>query len=282
MAQPTDTDEKQYGKAYIAASYVKYIESAGARVVPIIYDTPLDQVKSLFNSLNGLLIPGGDAPIDGTIFYTTTKYIYDLAIEAYDNGDYFPIEAHCLGFELMNIITAENYSILEYYDAENLSLALNFYDGYTNSRLFGNADPSIINILSKEKVTLNNHVRGVSPSTYSTNDNLHSFYNLLTWNVDRNNKQFVSSIEGKKYPFYAIQWHAEKPLFEWNPQEAINHSPDSVKAMQYVADFFISEARKSNHAFASESSEASHLIYNYQPTYTAPYSSDFVQVYYFQ
>ncbi len=36
---------------------------------------------------------------------------------------------------------------------------------------------------------------------------------------------------------YGIQWHAEKPLFEWYADEVINHTPDAIVAMQYMADF---------------------------------------------
>lgn len=65
--------EKDYdnpGHTYIAASYVKYIESAGARVVPIMYlsnctinffiifyrsTSTEDEIRSIFSSINGLV-----------------------------------------------------------------------------------------------------------------------------------------------------------------------------------------------------------------------------------
>lgn len=37
FTQPTDGSITNYGEQYIAASYVKYVESAGARVAPIKY-----------------------------------------------------------------------------------------------------------------------------------------------------------------------------------------------------------------------------------------------------
>ena len=36
--------------SYIAASYVKYLEMAGARVVPIVYDQPADQIQKLLST----------------------------------------------------------------------------------------------------------------------------------------------------------------------------------------------------------------------------------------
>ena len=35
LAQSTDPDERHLGDTYIPATYIKYIESAGARVVPV-------------------------------------------------------------------------------------------------------------------------------------------------------------------------------------------------------------------------------------------------------
>lgn len=43
---------------YIAASYVKLAESAGARVVPVFSDSSPEDLKSLFSKLNGLIVPG--------------------------------------------------------------------------------------------------------------------------------------------------------------------------------------------------------------------------------
>jgi hypothetical protein len=44
---------------YLAASYVKYIESAGARVVPINYYASEEELDDVFSKVNGFLFPGG-------------------------------------------------------------------------------------------------------------------------------------------------------------------------------------------------------------------------------
>ena len=62
------------------------------------------------------------------------------------------------------------------------------------------------------------------------------------------------------------------------PNEAIDHSLDAVLASQYMANFFVGQARLSKHAFATEAEEDAALIYNYQPTKT---TGSFVQEYYF-
>jgi len=39
-------------------THVKYLESAGARVVPIDYTRPIEELNYMLESLNGLYIPG--------------------------------------------------------------------------------------------------------------------------------------------------------------------------------------------------------------------------------
>ncbi len=44
-----------------------------------------------------------------------------------------------------------------------------------------------------------------------------------------------------KYPFYGVQWHPEKNVFEWTTHEDIPHSLPAVQAAQAMANFFVQE-----------------------------------------
>lgn len=74
---------------------------------------------------------------------------------------------------------------------------------------------------------------------------------------------------GKKYPFYGLQFHPEKPAFEWHPKLDIKHTSEAVKIGQYFADFFIDEARKNKNGFQSYEEEMQYIIDRYPATYTA-------------
>lgn len=133
-------------------------------------------------------------------------------------------------------------------------------------------------------------------------------FNILSYNHDFDNKRFISSVESTEYPFYGLQFHPEKNLYEWKTSKNIPHSARASKVAQYFANFFVSEgthtlrftdvgtstntrtlikhnffaARKSDHSFKSEDLESSHLIYNYSPVYTALKGSLFQQCYMFK
>jgi len=279
LSQPTNGEN---GSSYIAASYVKFMESGGARVVPILYNYTTQELDHLFDSINGVMFTGGGSDLIDTQLYRTGKYLYDKALEANNNGDYFPILGHCMGFELLAIITSQDFNILSGVDAENLSLPLNFiYENVSSSKWLGAAPVDVLNILATQPVTLNNHVQCVTPTDFNANPYLRSFYSVLSTNVDRSGVEFISTWEAIKYPVYGIQWHAEKPQFEWYVEEVINHSSASIYAMQYFANYFVNEARKSSHKFASQDEEFNTLIYNYTPVYSEGTTPSFEQVYIF-
>ena len=60
FAQPSTSKEGSCGGncTYIAASYVKYLEAAGARVVPVDFYASESQLDKLFTSLNGFFFTG--------------------------------------------------------------------------------------------------------------------------------------------------------------------------------------------------------------------------------
>ena len=49
--------------SYIEATHVKFLEAAGARVMPVPIDMSLNELKSLMGKLNGLYIPGDSSEL---------------------------------------------------------------------------------------------------------------------------------------------------------------------------------------------------------------------------
>jgi len=277
LAQPSDPDLLQYGPQFIAASYVKWVEGGGARVVPIRYTLPPNELQELFSSINGIVLPGGgvDFSNQSTDYVVTLKSLYQLAISANANGDFFPVWGTCMGFQELCMLQSANFSLLTGFNSENYTVPLDFTSFAPESRLYGAAPSDVYTAFATEPITMNNHQYGVSPSSFAESPALVEFFDILSTNVDRDGKEFISGVESKKYPIYAVQYHPEKPLYEWNIQEVINHSSDSVLANQFTSTFFIDQCRGSGHQFASAEAEANALIYNYPPVYIFPIESSF-------
>ncbi|OBS59427.1 hypothetical protein A6R68_09445, partial [Neotoma lepida] len=178
---------RKLGKYYIAASYVKYIESAGARVVPI-----------------RVLFPGGSADIMRSSYFHVAKMFYSKAIESYDDGDYFPVWGTCLGFEELGfLVSGEN--LLTLTNTVSVPLPLNFTSDILQSRMFRNFPAELLLSLAIEPLTANFHKWSLSVKVshdytssislnFTENEKLMKFFNILTTNTD-GETDFVSSME---------------------------------------------------------------------------------------
>lgn len=274
VAQSTEgTPVVNLGKAYIDAAYVKYLESSGARVVPIKTGLSDEEVVDTFNSINGVLFPGGDVSVTDSDYARIGNVIFNQAIEAFANNDYFPIWGICLGFELLATMVSGSSSVLSHSDSENLPLPLNFTSEYQNSKMFANIPPQLAKYLSTAPTTLNLHQNCVTTETFQSNEKLKNFFRVLSTNYDRQGKQFVSTMEAMKYPFYATQWHPEKNSFEWSTALDIPHYPMSIDVTQYMSNFLVNQSRLNRHKFKSPQEEEGHLIYNYSPVFTGNISN---------
>uniref|UniRef100_A0A667YCC9 folate gamma-glutamyl hydrolase n=1 Tax=Myripristis murdjan TaxID=586833 RepID=A0A667YCC9_9TELE len=260
-------DQFARGSSYIAASYVKYLEGAGARVVCL---------------LCWLLLPGGDVDLQKSQFSRTAKIFYNLALRANDAGDYFPIWGTCQGFQQLSVLTA-NKNLLTLTDTKAVALPLTLTPGIPllphSLRLFRSFPKDLLQSLAEENITSNFHSWSLSLQNYSRNAKLKRFYKILSTNND-GKKEFISTMEAYRYPFYAVQWHPEKSPFEWIDKPGMVHSSSAVRASFYTASFFISEAMKNHHHFSSPLEEERALIYNFSPVFRGIHAV-FVQNYYF-
>ncbi|XP_074478295.1 gamma-glutamyl hydrolase-like isoform X2 [Sebastes fasciatus] len=263
--------------SYIAASYVKFLESAGARVVPVMISQTLEEYKTLFNSINGILYPGGRASIKSSAYQRAAQIFYDLAIEANKRGDYFPVWGTCLGFEQLIYLTSGN-TLLTFTNTSGVPLPLNFTNDTKDSKMFKGFPAELMKDLASEPLTENSHKWSLAVLTHNTNEELKKFYKILSTNTD-GETEFVSTVEAYDYPIYGTQWHPEKNAFEWK-KSYVPHSPSAVRTSYYMAEFFVNEARKNFHRFESDEEETKALIYNYNPVYVGP-ESVFEQIYYF-
>lgn len=269
---------------YIASSYVKYMEMAGAQVVPLLPSYSRKKLLNILQSINGVLFPGGSAPLypNDSGYATVTELAYKTAMQLNDKGIHFPILGVCLGFETLHALASngDTDDILSKFNAENMPVPLNLTKHAFESRLFDGLSKKLMQSLMFQPITLNMHKMGISPDVYKKDKHLMKTFRVLSTNLDFDGKEFVSTIEGIRYPFYGTQWHPEKNIFEWTREERISHFPDAIGVSQEIANFFVNEARKNNQHFDSEKAEVDNSIFIYSPTYSGGRSL-FEQVYIF-
>jgi len=219
-------------KGYVAASYVKWIEGSGARVliVPLaLKDEAL--LKLLKHHLSGLVLPGG---ADTTPKYKNRiKKVLEWAVKRQMN---VPVWGTCLGFEELGIDSKMTIKPIE--GAAMVGLPLAFYK---KGRLFKNIPASLQKIAETKNITYNGHhwalLKGATDKTH---------WVTLTTSRSTTGVEFISSMEHKTLAIYGTQWHPEKPAYYWNHAGRLGpiHTLEAVELAQFVGNFFVQEARK--------------------------------------
>ncbi|KAL1517522.1 hypothetical protein ABEB36_001277 [Hypothenemus hampei] len=190
--------------SFIAASYVKYLESAGARVLPIWIGQDEDYYRRVVQYTNGLLFPGG-----GTYFNETGGYgeaatkLYQVALEYNDKGVYYPVWGTCLGLQVLMYAALKGVKDIRVNcELVNVATPVNINDNSTG-RIFLQAPSDLLDVLERENVTYNLHRYCITRDGLNQN-NLQDSWKILATNQDVNGLEFVSVIEHQNYPFYVI------------------------------------------------------------------------------
>ncbi|KAL0217835.1 hypothetical protein RCL1_008684 [Eukaryota sp. TZLM3-RCL] len=273
LTHPSTEVLEQYGPNYLSASYVKWTEMAGARAVPILWDAPTSQIFDLMSKIDGILFPGGSRLKN---LFEVSCEIYREAIRINKAGRPFVLFGTCLGFEQLGWCEGAE---LEAFDTRNIAMNLDFTKEAFSSRTLQGMPQKLIYSLQNENITMNNHYWGFSLAEF--NRVLAKHYVLISTNKDRQGKVFVSTMEHKLYPFFGVQWHPEKPIYEHSGAQANPHTQNAVAAGKYFAEKFIEYARKADGSITPE--EVERRSFNrLNPVYTFPIYPYFSQVYFFE
>lgn len=245
--------------SFIASSYVKFLESSGARVVPIHYDSSEEELKMMLDKVNGLLIPGGGG-ID--ILARAGQFLLNLAIEKNINGVYFPIWGTCLGHEIIiNGLTNET-NLLSFYNSINVRLKLRLTN-VEKSKVYNSIDKDLLEYIENEEVLFFSHNYALDIERFYENKILRDFFFITSTVQNHEGKKYISSIEGKNFPIYGIQYHPEKSPFEWNESLNISRDPKAIRLSQNYGNFIVNEAKKNDQHFFDKEEEDLYSIHQF-------------------
>ncbi|XP_071730097.1 gamma-glutamyl hydrolase 2-like isoform X1 [Rutidosis leptorrhynchoides] len=192
--------------SYIAASYVKFVESAGARVIPLIYNEHPETLQTKLNLVNGVLFTGGWAKKG--LYTEVVEAIFKQVLKKNDAGDHFPLFAICLGFELITMIISKDDNILERFSGSHHASTLQLVKNVNiEETMFQRFSTDLLAKLSTDRLVMHHHKYGISPKRFQGNVNLSNFFKILTTSTDKDNKVYVSTVHSHIYPVTAVQWH---------------------------------------------------------------------------
>ena len=250
--------------SYMASSYVKWLESSGALVIPIEFDLSKPKMLGFLRQLNGIVLIGGG--IDNVKTHNLNQflsyqdslyYVLNYAIYQNKSNNYFPVWCTCMSFEMAAIFFAENIRLRKQEDLKKyLVSAGDIGEDYLH---WTNNKSKIKNIFTKKQ----RYAQKKYPSIFMAHcyaiavnsklgKDLSKVANITATNISsgdcgKKGIKYVSSYEIKDYPIYGVQFHPEKPPFEYiNDNKRVPKTTIAIDTSYKMSKFFIDEAKKSS------------------------------------
>jgi len=294
---------KNTEKSYVEQSYVRMVESSGARAVPIKWNANRREIDFLLNSVNGVLIAGEIEPElmylkpflkhssahFGTI-HQTVRYILQKAFDFNKKDNiYFPVWLQGYGFEEALLNVARNTTILNksHNKKHMTNLLPNDIDGHeimsliksdenlknlhlenvVKHRMFKSFDKTDLKTLFETKSVYIHTNNVVLAKDFRSNEKLTAELVASSFSIAKDGNVTVSSFEFKEYPVYATQFQADKIAYTIMNEDYIDHSIANIQANRKFADFFVEECKKNYQKFADKNDEGELIFENYDTVY---------------
>lgn len=154
---------------YISSSYVKWLQTSGAKVIPVPYDLPEVESDLLLSKMNGLLFPGGDASqwVDDNnwtefspMTLSTQRWINKI-IDLNTNGTHFPVWGTCMGYEMIALAMTNNLTLLNFVNSPNHVLNTEIVD-FNKSPLFQSLSGQSLQAVEFRKALYYNHRHAIT------------------------------------------------------------------------------------------------------------------------
>jgi gamma-glutamyl-gamma-aminobutyrate hydrolase PuuD len=273
-------------RTFIPATYVKFIESSGGRVIPVHTDQSQQYYEQVLDQINGLLLPGGDQDTVNSSFTRASRIIYRRAIELNQRGVYFPIWGVCQGFEVLSYLAADQ-NLLQSCSANDYATPIRFTMDLkslqTKSKLFQKMSLDEFDEVANNEVVFQWHNLCLQKDSYLQSQLLQTAFQVLGTNHDMDGNEYVSIMESHKYPIYGIMFHPEEVMFSFRVKEnhtSVPHSKHALHASQYFANFFMNECRKNPNHMDEEALQRQ-IIYNFAPEHTTDSREPYDLCYFF-
>ena len=189
LTQPFDNDLKGNPKlegytSFIMDAYVKFIESSGARVVPIIYDKPIEENLKLLEKLNGVLYCGGIS--EASHYIELGRAIFNKVKSLNDQGEYYPLWGICLGFQQLATFAGEfkaSRELLTIHRSIHQNIVIDYEVDPKNTKMYGPLGDDA-SIFEEYAMTYNSHSWGIAPADFAKSEKLSSIFKITSTSVD--------------------------------------------------------------------------------------------------
>ena len=234
--------------AQFSENYVHFLEDVQIEVFPILIRESKRSIQQKMRHLNGVLLTGG-APgiqVEGRPsefdeirlsdtstqrYFKVVNRILRYATKINEEGRPFLVYGVCMGFESM-VLFESNYAVpLTMIPKKNVSDRIYLtHTGNSFSNYLSSLPTSEwLSSFENGRAFFYNE-KGVAVSNFIANSSLRNSYDVLAYYIvtsEESEDTYVGAIQHKRYPFFAVQFHPEKVLYETSSHYRITKSQES-------------------------------------------------------
>ena len=232
-------DYSSFSEELVDGAMVRWLEDEGAKMLLIHHWYSHSQIDTLLSKINGVVFPGVRRKSNWkSLWEQNARYIVRKATEIS-----LPIFGVCRGFQLVNVFTADDTSILgdcKNTGAHRMTLTPFAYESKLYSLFekkdfyyYENTDTSAL---------INSH--GIDEETFRKNKNLNGLCDITSFSTDLTGKMFINSIESRKNSgkvIFGTQFHPEMALYTRHDELKFKPCGESLKRSQMMALSFVKE-----------------------------------------
>lgn len=254
---------------FIETTHVKYLQSAGARVVPIDWQLDDEKTQQLLSQINGVYIPGDSKSLIQKGNFQFTQAVRRILKWAQHHNEkessHFPILG--VGYGALAMLKSQMVEARDFTPfTPRGKLQLNLAHDPKHTYLFDEYEKDELeNILDKVKFFSDVELGLTMSDMILEHKSLSNiFMPVGTYDDGRKqsqNLESVASFEGVVYPWFGVTYRIDRIQFsmESRQRDKTDHSREAVLHAQKVANLFVDEARLSRNQFTYVTIEKDYL-----------------------
>lgn len=246
LTQPVPANTSFPGPYYSPSHYVSFVESGGARAVPVRHDEEAAFAR-IYAQIGGLWLPGGKHALltAGTPYLRAVSYFVRRALA---DGD-LAVGGNCLGLEALLVAVANDTGIMsDTADDVDVNMNLTLTPAAATSWLFAGAPPALLEAYAGGAVAYNHHGWGVNVSAFRASPALVAQFDVLATARSNHSVEYVAVVAQKATPpgrpppsVFATMFESPCPQYcFYSP--TVTHSRAAVGAMADLSARFVAAA----------------------------------------
>jgi gamma-glutamyl hydrolase len=234
-------------KSSIPTNYVRWLETAGAKILPIHPWYTEQQMTDLYTKVNGILFIDGPKEFKRDSQYgKLTESIFRKSISLFkDKKVKLPLFATGQGFLLLHAF-AECEKHGEYDNVDYATFLLT--DRKVATRLFDFLSEDEMKEISSAVTIYLSSTTGVSDKDYEEGE-VRNVFNRIGWGYDKKSNPLIFAVEHNEAPVYGVHFNPERVMFDRVKENSIPQNRLSNKLSQSLANFFVNECRLNDNRY---------------------------------